>query len=156
MIDKERMFVMMRLKEDAMREYLRSLIVVIFLMIFLGDLIAKPERDDHVPKKKDQPIPNISGPSVWGDIEQVGRKISIHKHTQWFVSDGEILPDGRLFVWWIQRSDGRTGPGIYTINPNGSISGRWAMRSEEVYQDEKGEWVGLSQSDVLRHAPSKE
>lgn len=104
--------------------------------------------------KKDKPVPQIAGPSFWGLIEQNGKKIKIDGDPKWYVATGEIRADGKLFVLWIHREDGRVGPGLYTLNQDGSITGHWAWGDAQgVEVDDKGNWRGLNQPDTIRYPP---
>lgn len=109
---------------------------------------APPDRKDEKTKKPPV-IPQIAGDSVWGEVSQESHKITIHKHPHWYVSDGEIRKDGKLFVYWIQRSDGRVAPGLYDINEDGSITGLWAW-TEDVFTDDDGAMHGMDKRDTLR------
>lgn len=111
--------------------------------------MAKPDRPQEKKPSKQVPIPRIAGESRWGIIAQDGRAITIDGHDHWYVLTGEIRADGKLFVVWIRRSDGRAGPGLYDIGADGSISGRWGW-GDVAEQDDNGNWRGLNMFDTLR------
>ncbi len=114
--------------------------------------LAKPDRED--PAKKPAPIPNVAGQSRWGLIEQAqgSNKVKIDGHPHWYVEYGEIRKDGKLFVIWILRADGRAAPGLYEIDKDGGITSLWGW-GPDCTQDDKGEWHGLTQPDELRPKP---
>ena len=113
--------------------------------------IAKPERPDPSPKRS-QPIPQIAGPSRWGDISQDGKgKITIDGHERWYVERGEVRPDGTIIVIWIQRSDGAPAPGVYKLSADGSITGRWGWGTD-AKERKDGTFDGLTSPDTLREA----
>ena len=112
-------------------------------------LMAKPERKDAPPPKKEVRLPDISGDSRWGFITQKGRAITITGHDQWEAS-GEIRADGKLLVTWIPTGTDRAGPGLYEIKANGSIEGSWNY-ADRVSTDKDGNLQGLTQPDTLRN-----
>lgn len=116
-------------------------------------LTTTPDRPP-LPKKAEpeRPVPQIAGPSVWGTVEQDGRKVKIDGHPQWYVEHGEIRKDGKLLLTWVFRSDGRAAPGLYEIAPDSSVKGFWQW-GPDCYEDENGVWHGLTLPDTLRHAP---
>lgn len=125
--------------------------------VLVSGIGAKPERKDRTPAPKaeaKQAIPDLAGESRWGFITQKGRAISITGHDQWEAS-GEIRKDGKLFVTWILTGTERAGPALYTINPDGSITGHWNY-SDRVMIDKDGVIQGLTQPDTLRAAAKPE
>lgn len=133
-----------------MLDYLKSVTVGLCLTFALAPLAyisAKPNRE--IPKKE-LPPPNIAGPSVYGFIAQEGRRVAIDGNATWFVEDGEIRKDGKLFVIWIFRSDGRRAPGLYDIHEDGSIKGFWAFGTNVTIGDD-GEMIGLNSAETLRY-----
>lgn len=127
-----------------------ALLVVAFALVTFSCMSAEfpPDRPSIEPKKPPA-IPQIAGPSQWGDITQVGRSITITGHEHWRVDKGEIKNDGTLQVIWILNADGKAAPGLYKIKANGHISGLWAWGTE-VTEDEDGNLLGLHVPDVLR------
>ena len=134
-----------------MKRLLIDTFVFACLFWFVALLLGKPDRPDKTPKKP-VPIPQIAGDSTWGIISQTGRAVTVDGHEKWYVKDGEILKDGRVKLLWVQRSDGRLAPSVYTIGKDGSIRGRWAF-GDNVTIDKDGEMIGLDQFDTLRAAP---
>ena len=87
---------------------------------------------------------------VWGSEDR--RRITVAGHHQWRVEHGEIRPDGKLLVYWIENSTGAVGPGLYEIHADGSITGKWGWSEDGAKQDAKGNWQGLDRHDTLRVA----
>ena len=137
-----------------MQAYLRNLIVPVMLTLFLSPLAylaAKPDKKAPTPQKPAM-LPQIDGPSNWGQIQQDRRRITVAGHHQWRVEHGEIRPDGKLLVYWIENSTGAVGPGLYEIHADGSITGKWGWSEDGAKQDAKGNWQGLDRHDTLRVA----
>lgn len=125
----------------------RALFMALCLSIGLY-AIAKPERPDPTPKAP-KGIPRIDGPCNWGEIQQDWRKVQIFKHEKCYVEDGQIQADGKLLVHWVECETGRIAPGLYTINDDGSITGKWSF---DAVKDATGKWVNMNLGDVLRDA----
>lgn len=134
-----------------MRAYLQSVAFATCLTLALSPLVYLSAKPDRPIPKKPLPVPNIAGDSRWGTITQSGKKIEIDGDPKWYVKHGEIRADGKLFVIWIFRDDGKAAPGLYTINADRSITGHWQW-GESAMQDDKGNWIGLTQTDTLRFA----
>lgn len=131
---------------------MRKLIVDTLLFILVWSLLAftifaKPDRPTP---KKDAPIPNLAGPSNWGQISQDGRKITVTGHERW-TAEGEIRKDGTVYLLWTQVSDGKRAPGLYQVKDEG-IFGLWNW-GEYVEVLPSGEMKGLELSDTLRAKP---
>lgn len=122
-------------------------------VLFLASVMAKPDRKDMKPQVKI--VPNIAGPCIWGEIEQVGNKVAIRRHEFWRVDDGHIRADGKLFVMWIHLTDEtQSGPGLYDIGDDGSIVGKWASDADAKHDQEPrphGTWT-LANHDIIRRA----
>lgn len=119
--------------------------------------MAMPDRPDLSPKMP-PPIPQISGPTRCGEIQQNGRVITIDGHADWYALHGEIQPDGKLFVVWVSRcqlENGGVALSLYTIHDNGRIVGHWNW-ANACRRDDSGNWQGLTMPDILRDAKTVE
>jgi hypothetical protein len=86
--------------------------------------LTPDRKDPPPPKKTPAPPPFIGGACNWGTLLQDGRKVTITGHGHW-EAVGKIRADNRLEVLWTRLSDGALCPGLYRINADGSIKGRW-------------------------------
>ena len=124
--------------------------VCIFIALF-SPFFAFAVPPDRGPKPE-QVIPNIAGPSAWGWVSQPEKgKIKIEGHPRWSAV-GEFQRDGTILLLWTQLDDGKIAPGIYRIEKDGAIRGRWNYGTE-VERLPNGEWKGLEFHDLLRAAP---
>lgn len=107
-----------------------------------------PDRPAPQELPKETPIPQIAGPSNYGDITQHFRQVAIDGHPNWYAGKGEVSEQtGKLRLEWVQRSTGRPAIGLYDLT-DGGIIGHWGWVGD-VFID-KGIMYGPQSSETLR------
>lgn len=109
---------------------------------------CSPDRKTPDPKE-DKTVPQIGGPSNYGDISQDQRDIAIDGHPNWYAGKGQIRSDGKLTVNWVERATGREAIGLYDLS-DGGIIGHWAWVGEGFISQEDGSLLGAKSSEILR------
>jgi len=101
-------------------------------------------------QSKRKAVPDITGPSEWGTIYQVGSRITITGHEKWDAT-GEIRPDGEsVYLMWIEKGTNKPAPSVYTlIQDNVVIVGRWGWIDDVMIQKD-GSITGATMADTLR------
>lgn len=113
----------------------------VFVIAFKVMMLALAPLPPGTPK-----LPDLAGESNWGVVTQKGRDIAIGGHPCWNAS-GEIRPDGKVHVIWIQNADGRIGRGMYTVDGK-DLTGHWGW-DDQVEVSETGEIAGDICSDRI-------
>ncbi len=96
-------------------------------------LTAAPDRPREVPQKKSA-IPNLAGPSNWGDITQQDANVSVDGHPSW-TAFGKIIGN-KLIVEWTHTTDQRPAYGEYAIAADGSLIGAWNWVDDLIVNDD--------------------
>lgn len=133
---------------------MRHLILAAFAVLVLSfaGLSAKPDRKDDAPKKM-PPMPSLAdwGETNWGRVFVSGKRVEIRNHPHW-EADGEWrYRNGRweLLLLWTENANGRSGPGLYTIDSEiGGLAGWWRYE-EDVKRNDDGSIDGLSFGDTI-------
>lgn len=135
----------------------QALLSAFMLAVVYGALAGlTPDRKEPAPPKKmPPPPPYVGGPCNWGTILQDGRKIEIRGHSHW-EAVGRIRLDGKLEVLWTRLHDGALCPGLYKLNADGSIKGRWAEGSTGAKIGDDGELDGpVTYDETVRAAKAE-
>ncbi len=113
---------------------------IAFLFLLLASLTsdAKPTKPGEAPAKK-KPEMMKSCLTNWGELNRVGPNFSLRGHPTWD-GEGQIRKDGRVFILWTLKSDGRAAPGVYEIQEDGSLKGAWQY-GELVEVNDNGDLV---------------
>ena len=103
------------------------------------------------PFKKDaDKLPDISGQTNWGYLDQTGRNFSITGHDKW-QAIGSIRKDGKVQLIWTQLSNKEPCPGVYSIREkDNALVGVWGY-SNRVNVEPDGSLSGEVQSDITFH-----
>ena len=66
-----------------------------------------------------------------------------------------VRDDGRIKVTWTFKSDGRVAPGLYTVEPDGTMIGIWGY-GDQVQWEANGELTGTVSPDRIYAMPTPE
>ena len=105
-----------------------------FLMIdlFLICIFALAPLPLDRPKEKG--IVALIGPTNWGQLIVKGKEVTLGGHDCWDAT-GSLLPNGKIHLIWILRSDNKIGHGVYDFK-DGALEGLWGWESGvEVSED---------------------
>jgi hypothetical protein len=119
-------------------------------------IIASPERPDIKPSPKAAPlpIPDLSGLTNWGLMEQSGRQLRLTGHPVW-EAVGNIKANGEVYLLWTLLSNGQPAPSLYKVVEGihgKELHGNWNY-AENVTVDKDGKIEGLNRPDVVRKIP---
>lgn len=106
-------------------------------------LIATFSTSQEQPKTPAK-LPDLAGPSNWGQVAQDGRKLIIYGHPHWSAT-GEIRVDGTVLLLWTLTESGRTGPGVYRVVAGDA--GADLVGGDEVELTEDGSLKGTTHGD---------
>ena len=70
----------------------------------------------------------IDGPTNWGTVSWAGKRIAVEGHECWEAA-GYVRDDGKVFLIWTFRSDGRPAPGLYEFK-DGGLNGEWGWATD--------------------------
>lgn len=92
--------------------------------------------------------PDLTGPCIHGNIEQVGNRIRVSGSGPWLAT-GIRRDDGSIRLMWLNLDDGKTAIGVYFRRPGGRIDGCWGWAAD-VTDDECGGLFGPTIDEVIR------
>lgn len=133
--------------------------LALFLIVPIA--IAKPTRPNVLPKKEAVKVSprqqslewmkQINGKVTnWGTMDLGGQSFELTGHAQWDAW-ATVREDGRIDVTWTLKSNGEICPGLYTVEPDGTLHGIWGQASEVQLVD--GELVGRVRQDRIYLLP---
>lgn len=121
-----------------MRElYRRSALVAVALGISGAVMInAKPTKPPVPAEPKAKKIFIRKGETNWGFLTHDNKNLHFRGHMQWN-GEGVVRGDGRIFILWTELPSLKPAPGVYSIQPDGTLIGQWGY-ANDVDIDDKG------------------
>lgn len=138
-------------------------VAYVALLLIVPVAIAKPTRP--APAKKEAPkvsprqqsldrLKVLNGRETnWGTMDLGNPSFELTGHPTWDAF-ATVREDGRISVTWVLKSNGEVCPGLYTVEPDGSLNGIWGPSSEVQIVD--GELVGTVRQDRIHLLPTPE
>jgi len=144
--------------------YMRILHVFVVAVLCIAPVaIAKPTKPMPPMKAKmvDKRADALSKLKVangrltnWGTMDLGGVNFELTGHAQWDAF-ATVRDDGRIKVTWTFKSDGRVAPGLYTVEPDGTMIGIWGY-GDQVQWEANGELTGRVSPDRIYAMPTPE
>ena len=91
------------------------------------------------------------GATNWGLLDLGNPSFELTGHPTWDAI-ATVRDDGKIAVTWTLKSDGEICPGLYSVEPDGSMTGCWG-RGHEVRFEDNGELTGNVRADRVYRLP---
>ncbi len=130
--------------------------VLLIAILCMAPVFAKPTKP--APKQDVQKVApkiKLEGATNWGNFQALGDKqFTLDDHPSWF-GVGQIRPDGKVTVIWTLRATEQVGPGVYTIQADGTLKGIWGW-AHDTKLEENGELTGNVREDSVHPVEPEE
>lgn len=139
-------------------------VFVVALLCIAPIAVAKPTKP--LPSKAEKPVVSRKAASLtrlkcmggkltnWGTMDLGNPTFELTGHIQWDAF-ATVREDGKVEVTWTFKSDGKVAPGLYTVEPDGSLLGIWGY-GDQVRWEANGELTGRVSSDKIYAMPTPE
>lgn len=138
-------------------------VAYVALLLIVPVAIAKPTRPAPAKKEASKVSPRqqsldrlklLNGRETnWGTMDLGNPSFELTGHPTWDAF-ATVREDGRINVTWTLKSNGEVCPGLYAVEPDGSLNGIWGPSSEVQIVD--GELVGTVRQDRIHLLPTPE
>lgn len=135
----------------------RTLYIALLLITPIALLAKPPGRVQDKPEVAPKPAPvmKLVGNTNWGRYVEVGPgQFTLEDHPIWYAV-GRVREDGKVFVLWTHRNTDDICPGVYEIQPDGSLAGVWGY-SHLTKVEPSGELTGTINVDRVFVLPPPE